>query len=366
MSGNRQNTQQGDEGLVAAFCESQSSRYKKMKKHGDLFQKFSSFENLYLAYLNARRGKSWQRHVQFVDADAVEKITDLQKSIIDGTYRTSPYKLKWIHEPKTRLIYILPFYPDRIAQHALIQVLGPIWDSLFISDSYACRKGKGQHKASSRCMDFVRRNKWCLQCDIHKFYPSITHSILEEIIRQKIKDRRMLRFIDEIIMSGGDGVNVPIGNYTSQWFGNLYLNEVDRLAKSDLKISCYERYCDDFLLFSDDKAKLQYCAKIVRTFCGERLHLELSKCELFPTSQGVDFVGYRHFPNGKILVRKRTAKKIRASIKSIPWRLKHKLLTKDSARSVVDSAMGVLKHAETYNLRKAMGIEELRAEILDA
>ena len=336
-----------------------------MKKHGHIFEKFSSQDNLHLAYINARRGKSWQSRVRAVDRNAVSMLEELRTSILDGTYRTSPYRLKWIHEPKDRLIYILPFYPDRIAQHAVIQVLGPIWDRLFISDSYACRVGKGQHQASLGCMEFARKNRYCLQCDIHKFYPSISHEVLAGIIRRKLKDRRMLRFLDEIIYSGGpDGINVPIGNYTSQWFGNLYLNEVDQLCKHVFKIHCYERYCDDFLLFSDDKAKLRDCAQTITDFCGEKLRLTLSKCSLFPTAQGVDFVGYRHFQNGKILVRKRTVKKIKADIKAVPWKLRHGLLTKDSARSVIDSALGVLKHAETYNLRKAMGIDQLREEVV--
>lgn len=301
-----------------------------MKRHGNLYKEIIRLENLQVAYEKARRGKTWQDKVKVIEKDRDRYIANLHEALERGEYKTSKYRLKTIYEPKQRVIYILPFYPDRIVQHAVMNILAPIWDKLFVSDSYACRDGKGQHAGSKRCMQFVRRNKYCLQCDISKFYPSINHKRLMEIIARKIKCRKTLNLLREIVESIGGEANVPIGNYTSQWFGNLYLNEIDQLMKHKYRVRDYIRYCDDFLLFGNDKAELNKLLDVIRDFTSNNLKLKLSKASLFPTSQGVDFLGYRHFPNGKILLRKSTAKRIRKRIKGLPYKIKHGLITLQS------------------------------------
>jgi len=195
-----------------------------MKRHGNLFEQITSPENLRLAFMRARKGKSWQNAVKRVERNLEAHLGSLRESLVAKNFRTSSYRLKVIHEPKTRTIYRLPFYPDRIVQHALMNVIEPIWDAMFISDSYACRKGKGLHAGSRRTMEFVRRYKHCLKGDISKFYPSIDHDILFARVQQKIKCPDTLWLLGDIIYSLPGGKNVPIGNYTSQWFGNLYLN----------------------------------------------------------------------------------------------------------------------------------------------
>lgn len=144
-------------------------------------------------------------------------------------------------------------------------------------------------------MEYVRRNAFCLKCDVSKFYPSVDHAVLLDIIRRKIKCPDTLWLIEDIVNSFPGGKNVPIGNFTSQWMGNLYLNELDHYVKGTLKIRDYVRYCDDFLLFHNDKAVLRDAAKLVEEFVGERLKMRLSKCDLFPVSRGVDFFGVSAF-----------------------------------------------------------------------
>lgn len=251
-----------------------------MKRHRDLWNKIIDKDNLLLAFKKAKRHKSWQQKVIKVEQNLEEMIEKLRESLINGTYKTSGYRQKKIYEPKERTIYILPFYPDRIVHHAIMNILEPIWDKLFISHSYACRKNKGQHKGSIKCMEYVRKNRFCLKCDISKFYPSINHEILKRIIRKKIKCKRTIKLLDEIIDSIDSPTNVPIGNYLSQWFGNLYLNELDMFLKHDCKIKYYLRYCDDFLLFSNDKQFLKDMSVKIEEFVTTKLKLKLSKCNV--------------------------------------------------------------------------------------
>lgn len=331
-----------------------------MKRHGNLFSKITDAENLAEAFHNAAKGKHWQRQVQRAEANKESLIADLQQSLCTHTFHTSEYKTKWIYEPKKRQIFVLPFYPDRIVQHAIMQVLEPIWDRLMIYNSFACRKDKGQHKASDVCKVYAMQYEYCVQCDISKFYPSIRHDKLKALIRRKIKDKELLWLLDEIIDSANGNRNVPIGNYLSQWFGNLYMNELDTYIKQELHVKPYLRYCDDFLFFGNDKDEMKMIADKAERFCNETLDLRLSKKTLFHTYQGVDFVGYRHFRSGKVLVRKRTARRIMRKLKRLPGKMKAGRIRKEKARSIVASADGWLCHANTYNMRQYLEIWKLK------
>lgn len=334
-----------------------------MRRYSNLFSKIVEYGNIELAYNRARKGKNWQSTVQKITNNKDELLLRLRESLINKTFTTSQYKTKTIFEPKKRTIYILPFYPDRIVQHAILNILSPIWDKLMIYDSYSCRVGKGQHQASKKCMCMVKKNEYCLQCDISKFYPSINHEILFDIIQEKVKDKDLLWLLKDIIGSIGGETNTPIGNYTSQWFGNIYMNKVDMRVKHVYHCKNYIRYCDDFLFFSNDKERLKMVAKDIEQFLHDKLRLKLSKCSLYHTYQGVDFLGYRHFPSGKILVRKRTAKRVKKSLKQIPYLYHHHRITAEQARSKVASAYGWLKHANSYNLRNAINFDELKEEV---
>lgn len=332
-----------------------------MRRYGNLYSKIIELENIRSAYIKARKGKRWQKTVKNFEADLENNLLQIQKLLVDKTYRTSDYAIKIIHEPKERLIYKLPFTPDRIVQHAIMNVIEPIWESFFINESYACRKDKGIHAGSKKTMEFVRRNKYCLKCDISKYYPSIDHDVLYKIICQKIKDRDVLELLKNIIYSIGGETNVPIGNYTSQWMGNLYLNELDQRVKQVYKIKDYIRYCDDFLLFSNDKGVLKSILMDMEIYLSTELKLKMSKKDIFQVSRGVDFLGYRHFRK-YILLRKSTAKRVKERLKKLPYLYKMGCVTQEQYRSSLASTLGWLRWANSYNLRKKLNIDSLLRE----
>ena len=337
-----------------------------MKRHGCLWGQVIDFENIELAYQKAKRGKAKYRQVQEIENNSVFFLKELQKSLIDETFTTSTYKTKKIHEPKERDIYVLPFYPDRIVQHALMNVVAPIWDKLFIFDTYACRPGKGQHKASLRVMNFIsKKHKYYFQGDIKKFYPSINHEILYTIITNKIKDKKVLRLFKNIITSIVGDKNVPIGNLTSQWLGNLYLNELDTYIKNTLKIKNYLRYNDDFILFGNNKKVLKDIQEDVRLFLKEKLNLTLSKEKIQSIENGIDFVGYRHFPN-KILLRKASAKRMKRNLNIKHYKFIKGHTKPDQFISTIQSIRGWLKWANTYNFQQALKLDSLLQEAENA
>ena len=334
-----------------------------MKRLGNVWSSILSDETIEYAYNRARKGKMWQKNIKRVDRDKDVYLEKLKRSLMDRTFHTSPYRTKWIYEPKAREIYILPFYPDRIVQHAVMAYVAPNWDRRMYYHSYSCREGKGQHAGSKVCMKYVRRNRFCLQCDVSKFYPSIDHNKMYELVCRTIKDPNVLWLLKDIIFSSGGSNNVPIGNYTSQWFGNLYLTPLDYRVKQQHNVRDYIRYCDDFLLFGNDKHQLKAIADDLEGYLFEEYKLILSKRELFHTSQGVDFLGYRHFPDGKILVRKTTAKRIWKNLAQVPYLFQNGFITAEQALSKVASAQGWLKHAQTHNLKVAMQFEQLYKEV---
>jgi len=335
-----------------------------MKRHGNLFSKIIERDNIHLAYRKARKGKSWQDTVKHFENNLEENIQKIQQSLIEKTYTTSNYTERTIYEPKQRIIYKLPFNPDRIIQHAIMNVVEPIWDSLMIHDSYSCRKGKGIHAASKQTSEFIRKNNpgYCLKMDIRKFYPSISHDIMFNIVQQKIKCQDTLDLFEDIIYSIRGSKNIPIGNYTSQWLGNLYMNEVDMFVKHNLHFKHYIRYCDDFIFLHKDKDHLHQIKSSVTEFITHNLDMSLSKSDIFPISHGIDFVGYRHFPN-YILVRKSTAKRVKQRLKTLPSKLFTNEITTDQYRSTLASTFGWLQWANSYNLRQSIGIDVMWEEL---
>ena len=334
-----------------------------MKRHGNLFEKIVDIDNLHEAYRKAKRAKSWMKAVKGFEDNLEENLLDIQKSLVEKTFTTSPYKIKYAYYPKFREIYVVPFAPDRIVQHALMSVIEPIWDKILVDNTVSCRKGRGVEEAYKMAAKYVNTNKYCLKCDMSKFYPSIDHDILYNIIERKIKCKDTLWLIKDIVYSFGRQFNTdknsPIGNYTSQWFGNLYMDLVDRLATQELKVD-YIRYCDDFLFFSDDKEKLKEIQKMLPDYLMEHRKLKLSKNELFPTRVGLDFIGYRFFPQGYILLRKRVAKVMKRRMLRI-----HRKLDRGSnplnkrTRSSVASAEGLLRRCNSHNFKKAVNFSSL-------
>lgn len=324
-----------------------------MKRKGNLYEEFISEKHWQESYEKALAGKVNRYCVKRVLEKGPAYLENIRQQVINGTFEFKGYKEHTIYEPKERKIYVARI-AERIYHWACMIILERVFEPTFIFDSYSCRKNKGQHKCSRRCYQMVQRNNYCLKLDISKFYPSINHKILKECLIRKIKDKKFLEANFKIIDSHNKntGTGIPIGNYSSQIFGNIYMTKLDRFVKDKLKCKDYLRYCDDFCLFSNDKTYLNYCKYEIIRFVTNDLKMNLSKCSLFKVRQGVDFVGYRHFKN-YILVRKRTAKAIKARMKKITGILESGIPLK--ARKVLHyfgqtaSAFGWCKHANAFN-----------------
>lgn len=322
-----------------------------MKSYNNLWEKFISKENFELAYKNSIKKKGRQRQIRKFNENKVENLEAVRNLVVNGKFHTAKYKAMTIYEPKERIIYKLPYNPDRIVQHAIMNILKPIFTRSFIKDTYACIEERGQHKAVIRCGEFIRKNEYCLKCDIRKFYPSIDQKILSEKLHKIIRDKKFMSIVDDVIFSFSGGKNCPIGNYCSQWFGNYYLSFLDNFVKHQLKCKNYVRFCDDFLLCSNDKNYLRLCRAEIKSFLHDSLKLDFSKCDLFKTKQGVDYCGYRNF--GKyVLLRKATAKGMKRRFR---WLYKNEeKLADDYVRSSRASMFGWLKWCCSYNLRKSI------------
>lgn len=275
-----------------------------MKRYNNLFNKIVTIDNLRLAYIKARRNKRSRRDVTVFERHSEQLLHQLQQKLIRGAYKTSTYHTFTIYEPKERLIYQLPFYPDRIVHHAVMNILEPIWVSVFTKNTYSCIKGRGIHAAVKdikRDLKDKENTKYCLKLDIKKFYPSIDHDILKQIIRRKIKDKDLLQLLDEIIDST---TGVPIGNYLSQFFANLFLAYFDHYLKEELKVKYYYRYADDIVILHGNKKYLHRLLKIIKQKLKE-LKLEIkSNHQVFPIdTKGLSFVGYV-FYHDRVKIRK--------------------------------------------------------------
>lgn len=296
-------------------------------------------------------------------------IHDLYNILVSG-YSVSEYTHRQIHEGgKDRDISVLPLYPDRIVQHAVLQVLELYWDSLLIDQSCACRVGKGIKAGVKYTIKYLKDYNYCLKCDIHHFYPTINHDILKSIIRQKLKDENVLEIVDALIDSSPGKIDVPIGNYISQWFGNLYLDPLDRLIKEKFHIKGYVRYCDDFIIFSNDKKELNFYKKVIQKYLLYELGLTFSKADIFPVNKRyIDFLGYVYEKDeyDHIITRIRHTTFIRAlnAIRKLPFLVASKIVSVDYARSVLGSYGGLAKLASGHNLyNNILEIDEIRRRI---
>jgi RNA-directed DNA polymerase len=274
-----------------------------MKRIGNLYKDICSIENLNLADAIARKGKSKQYGIQAHDLNREANIQALHESLINKTYRTSVYTTFKVYEPKEREVYRLPYFPDRIAHHAVMNVLEPIFCSTFTSDSYSCIKGKGIHGAArgvKQALQNVTGTTYCLKLDIKKFYPSIDHAILKALLRRKFKDHDLLWLLDEIIDSA-DGV--PIGNYLSQYFANFYLTYFDHWLKEVKQVRYYFRYADDLVILHNEKSYLHTLLNEISSYLNDKLNLTVKKnYQVFPVeSRGIDFVGYRFYHSHTLL-----------------------------------------------------------------
>jgi len=289
-----------------------------------MFEQVTSFKNLLNAYRKAAKVKKDRLYVQEYDYNLEFNLLNLKKQLRNGAYQWGEYKNFYVYDPKKRLIAAAPF-ENRIVHHAICNVIEPIFEKTFIDDSYACRKGKGTHKALLRTFEFVKETNYVLKADISKYFSSINGQILFSILKKKISDAKLLKLLETLIASGAQATHfsqqklssfanrltptdrgIPIGNLTSQLFANIYLNELDYFVKNELAIEPYLRYMDDFVIFGQDKKELWQTVKKIRAFLKNRLLLSLhpKKTSVSPTRCALDFLGYKIYPE-KILLRHR-------------------------------------------------------------
>lgn len=322
-----------------------------MKRIGNLFSQIVDMDNLYLAHHNAKKGKAWYKEVRQVDVDVSSKLVSLQELLKNGEYKTSKYEIFTRQcGQKARVIYKLPYYPDRIVHHAILQVILPIMVKNLIADTYACVPGRGIHKCANKIKNVLRKHddiKYCLKMDIRKFYPSIDHEIMKAKTSRLIKCKDTLGLLAEVIDSADTGM--PIGNYLSQHLANLYLSGFDHWVKEDKRIKYYFRYSDDIVILGKSKGQLHELRKEIECYLQSELKLSVEgKWQVFPiAARGIDFLGYRFYP-GYTLLRKSIAKRFKRRMKSITA---GKLTRKGNVSSIA-SYYGWMCHANTLNLRR--------------
>lgn len=323
-----------------------------MKTYKNLFKEVCSFEKLYDAYLKARRGKTHRGEVAKFTYNLEGELLKLQNELENQSYETGRYRNFVIFEPKRREISALPFR-DRIVHHAVCAVIEPIFEKTFISDSFACRKGKGTHAGILRMQNFIEKtgeNFYALKCDISKYFQSINHEILKKIIRRKIADEKLLWLIDSIIDSSENGV--PIGNLTSQLFANIYLSKLDEYIKYELKVRYYIRYMDDFVLLDNSKKFLQDVRGKLEIFLVSiSLSCHKRKTTVFPIILGIDFLGYRIYIDYR-LARKSTVQRFINRTKKKIVKYENNLISHDKLMESFNSWESYMNHGDTYALKK--------------
>ncbi len=328
-----------------------------MKRKGDLFDALCGFGNLHAAFKKAWRGCGRSDDACRFFFHLETNLLRLKDELENGTYQPAAYRYFTIHDPKERLISVAPFR-DRVVHHALVNVLEPVFEPTFIHDSYATRKGKGTHRAVRQAQRLLRKNRYYLKIDVAKFFHCIDHNVLLWLVARKVKDKAVLAVAERIVCNAdgrpgiADGKGLPIGNLTSQFFANVYLNPMDHFAKDDMGWS-YLRYMDDMVLFSNSseslKAALRHTIEYLRRKLG--LHLKEQVTQIGTREHGLSFLGYRVFP--RLLRLKKS--NLKRSIRRLEQ--KHGQYRKgiNTERSYVMSARAVYDHvafADTWRLRQ--------------
>jgi RNA-directed DNA polymerase len=289
-----------------------------MKRIGNIYGQITSLHNLQEADAKAQRGKANQYGVMLHKRNQEGNLLVLQDLLVSKRYRTSKYQIFTIYEPKERIIYRLPYFPDRVTHHAIMNVLEQIFVSTFTADTYSCIKNRGIHlllRKLKRDLKDAAGTQYCLKLDIKKFYPSIDHDILKDLLRKKFKDQDLLWLLDEIIDSAP---GLPIGNYLSQYLANFYLSYFDHWIKENRRVKYYYRYADDIVILHSDKQTLHSLRQDIQAYLKD-LKLEIKDShQVFPVNaRGIDFVGYVFF-HSYVLIRKRIKKNFARKLSNNP------------------------------------------------
>ncbi len=329
-----------------------------MKKINNVFDKALTYENLLLAYERAKKNKGCRLEILQFEEKLEINLMNLLFVLKNGNYKIGNYRVFRVYEPKERIIKALPFVDRIVHQWYVYEFLIPYVVPKFIYDSYACLDNKGTHKASYRLRTFFKKNKrkydefYIIKMDIKKFFYNIDQNILFNIVKRHFKDKKLLQLTMELIFDKDSKIGIPIGNYTSQYFANMYLNELDYYVKFELKLKYYLRYMDDFVIIVKNKEEARMVYKEVEQFIINKLKLELNhKSRIYPSKMGVDFCGYRVFHNF-VLVRKRSIKKIKSNLKLWKHETNNRCLDIDKVLSSLNSWLAHINHSNSYNLGK--------------
>lgn len=350
-----------------------------MHRIKNLFPEIYDFENLFCAYKDGIRQKRDRPDIMTYTANLEENLITLQNELIWKTYKVGPYRSFYVYEPKRRLIMALQFR-DRVAQHAIYRKLNPLLDKQFISDSYACRKGKGTHKAVAHLQSWFQQTErkpqkyYYLKLDISKYFYRIDHAILMKILREKIADKDLLEVLEGIVNCedthfglplGADigdvafdemlaDVGLPIGNLTSQMFANLYMDRLDQFCKHKLHLRYYIRYMDDVIILHPDKKHLEWVKNQIAEFLDKELHLQLNKKTCIrPTSAGAEFVGFRIWST-HVKLRRKTARKMVKRVRYVFIAYRMGEIDREAMERTVASYRGILQHFNSHGMTQKL------------
>jgi hypothetical protein len=343
-----------------------------MRRARNLYEQVCDFPNLVLAAEKALRGKRREPSPSRFLLDLERQLCELQDELVGQTYTPGPYHEFYVHDPKRRWISAAPFR-DRVVHHALCNVIEPLFEPGFIFDSYACRKGKGTHAAAERATKFARASKHVLQCDVSDYFASIDHDLLLRLLERKIACPETMWLVRRILGAGGGRISaplyfpgdnlfephdrrrgLPLGNQTSQFFGNVYLNHLDHHIKDMLGVRRYIRYVDDMLVFGDSKTELWDTLAAIREGLAElRLVLSERKTRVQPVEIGFEYMGYRIYPDHRRL-RKSNGTRFRRRLKRMARAYCLGAVPLERLKASVAGWIGHVTHADTWGLRRAI------------
>lgn len=329
-----------------------------MRRTGFLFEQVSSFQNLLKAYQKALQGSGKTEEACRFSFHLETELLQLKRELEGGIYRPLSYRYFQISDPKERTISVAPFR-DRVVHHALIRVIEPVFEKRFIHDSYATRKGKGSHAAVKRAQGFMKKYAWYLKLDIEKYFDGIDHGILLGLAGRKIKDRAVMdlimRIVDNSDRSRGlaAGKGLPIGNLTSQFFANVYLDPLDHFIKDTMGMKGYVRYMDDIVIFSESREELKGVLRAVQSKLGEDLQLRLKEkaTHLNRCTHGLPFLGFRIFP-GLIRIKKENIVRFKRGFDARVSAFQRGQISEDKLAAGIQSMFAWLSFADSYQVRK--------------
>ncbi len=305
------------------------------------------------AHHKGRKGKRFTAEVIQFEMDLEGNLLTLARELRAGTYRPGEYREFTIYEPKQRLIKAAP-YRDRVVHQWYVgNFIKPVFGPTFIFDSYACLEGKGMHRAAYRVQEYLKRTNriwdepYILKGDIKSYFFSIDHDILYNIIARKITDHKVL-WLTKVILDSTENPGIPVGSYTSQWFANVYLHQLDMFVKHQLLVKMYVRYMDDFVMVLPDKATAKHVFDEIRAFLKSELRLELNhKSQVFPAKNGVNFCGYKIWPT-HMKIRTESKRRIKRKLRKFQEKYKAGEMDAEDIRRVLVSWMGYARHADSY------------------